>query len=141
MHKKNLPFLPAGDVVSIDLRFSTDQILWMLGMTEDADGNPVSNSSIFFSLLASMRVSRGADESFRRPVEVGPGQAQFSENALAEKFNLGRKRLHALLGRLEATKAVSIDQTTTYSTITFRCVKSWKTGQGRVVNNPNFINP
>lgn len=141
LHKQNLPFLPAGETATVDLRLSSDQILWMLGSTEDADGNTVSNSAIFFSLLASMRVSRGVDESFRRPVTVNAGQAQFSEVTLAERLNVGRKRLHAILGRLGATRAVSIGQSTTYSTVTFRCVKSWKTSGGRVLNNPYFTNP
>ncbi len=142
MNNQNLTqFLPEGEVVAIDLRLSTDQLRWLQGSTEDADGTPVSNSGIFFALLSSMRVSRGVDESFRRPVEVNPGQAQFAEHALAERFNIGRKRLHSLLGRLEATRAVSISQSTTSSIVTFHCVKSWKTRRGDIVSNPSFINP
>ena len=86
---------------SIRLKLTADAIEWLSGTTTDNDGNEIRNSDIFTGLLREMRTATGYDATYRRPLNLMPGQAQFSEIGLAERWNLGRKKMHNILARMK----------------------------------------
>ena len=67
------------------------------------------------------------DGTYRRPFNLKPGQAQFSEIGLAERWNLGRKKMHNILSKMEDAGLVEIFNSRIGSAITFSCVTGWET--------------
>ena len=112
---------------SISLMLTADAIEWLSGTTTDNDGNEIRNIDIFTGLLKEMRTAAGYDGTYRRPLNLKPGQAQFSEIGLAERWNLGRKKMHNILSRMEAVGLVGIYNSRIGSAITFSCVTGWET--------------
>lgn len=112
---------------SISLKLTADAIEWLSGTTTDNDGNEIRNIDIFNELLREMRTAAGYDGTYRRPLNLKPGQAQFSEIGLAERWNLGRKKMHNILSRMEAVGLVEIYNSRIGSAITFSCVTGWET--------------
>ena len=112
---------------SINLKLTADAIEWLSGTTTDNVGNEIRNIDIFTGLLKEMRTAAGYDATYRRPLNLKPGQAQFSEIGLAERWNLGRKKMHNILSRMEAVGLVGIYNSRIGSAITFSCVTGWET--------------
>lgn len=112
---------------SISLKLTADAIEWLSGTTTDNDGNEIRNIDIFTGLLKEMRTAAGYDGTYRRPLNLKPGQAQFSEIGLAERWKLGRKKMHNILSRMEAVGLVEIYNSRIGSVITFSCVTGWET--------------
>ena len=112
---------------SISLKLNADAVEWLSGTTTDNDGNEIRNIDIFTRLLNEMRTTAGYDDTFRRPLNLKPGQAQFSEIGIAERWNLGRKKMHNILARMEAVGLVEIYNSRIGSAITFSCVTGWET--------------
>lgn len=106
---------------------TADAIEWLSGTTTDNDGNEIRNIDIFNGLLKEMRTNAGYDCKYRRPLNLKPCQAQFSEIGLAERWNLGRKKMHNILSRMEAVGLVEIYNSRIGSAITFSCVTGWET--------------
>lgn len=111
---------------NINLRLTAEAVEWLSGTTTDTDGNEVRNIDIFNGLLKGMRTEAGYDSSFRRPLNLQPGQAQFSEIGLAERWKLGRKRMHNILSRMEAVGLVAIFNSRIGSAMSFVCVRGWE---------------
>ena len=112
---------------SISLKLTADAIEWLSGTTTDNDGNEIRNIDIFTGLLKEMRTAAGYDGTYRRPLNLKPGQAQFSEIGLAERWKLGRKKMHNILSRMVAVGLVEIYNSRIGSVITFSCVTGWGT--------------
>lgn len=112
---------------SISLKLTADAIEWLSGTTTDNDGNEIRNIDIFNGLLREMRIAAGYDGTYRRPLNLKPGQAQFSEIGLAERWKLGRKKMHNILSRMVAVGLVEIYNSRIGSVITFSCVTGWET--------------
>ncbi len=112
---------------SISLKLTADAIEWLSGTTTDNDGKEVCHIDIFSGLLKEMRTTAGYNGTFRRPLNLMPGQAQFSEIGLAERWNLGRKKMHNILSRMEDAGLVEIYNSRVGSAITFSCVMGWET--------------
>lgn len=112
---------------SISLKLTADAIEWLSGTPTDNVGNEIRNIDIFTGLLKEMRTAAGYDATYRRPLNLKPGQAQFSEIGLAERWNLGRKKMHNILSRMEAVGLVGIYNSRIGSAITFSCVTGWET--------------
>lgn len=112
---------------SISLKLTADAIEWLSGTTTDNDGNEIRNIDIFNGLLREMRIAAGYDGTYRRPLNLKPGQAQFSEIGLAERWKLGRKKMHNILSRMVAVGLVEIYNSRIGSAITFSCVTGWET--------------
>ena len=129
---KNYPFL------SINLRLTAEALEWLSGTTTNNDGKEIPNMALFSYLLKDMSTSPGYDGTFRRPLNLKPGQVQFSEIGLADKWNLGRKKIHNLLSRMEAAGLVSIYNSRVGSALSFTCVSGWKNTDGETVINGFF---
>lgn len=112
---------------SIGLKLTADAIEWLSGTTTDNDGNEIRNIDIFTGLLKEMRTAVGYDCKYRRPLNLKPCQAQFSEISLAERWKLGRKKMHNILSRMEAVGLVEIYNSRIGSAITFSCVTDRET--------------
>ena len=112
---------------SIGLKLTADAIEWLSGTTTDNDGNEIRNIDIFIGLLREMRTAAGYDGTYRRPLNLKPSQAQFSEIGLAERWRLGRKKMHNILSRMEAVGLVEIYNSRIGSAITFSCVMGCET--------------
>ena len=137
MEQQNIyPFL---SVLSVSIRLTTEAVEWLSGTTTDNDGNEIRNIVIFGSLLKEMRTTPGYDAGFRRPLNLQPGQAQFSEIGLAEKWNLGRKKMHNILTRMETAGLVNIYNSRIGSAVSFSCIMGWKNLDGEVVANGYFV--
>lgn len=119
---------------SLNLRLTADALEWLLGTTTDNDGKEIPNMAIFSELLKDMRTTAGYDGSFRRPLNLKPGQMQFSEISLAERWNLGRKKTHNLLSRMEAAGLVGIYNSRVGSALSFPCVSGWGNPDGETIN-------
>lgn len=111
---------------NISMKLTTDAVELLSGTTTDNDGNEIRNIDIFSGLLKEMRTSAGYDGTYRRPLNLKPGQAQFSEIGLAERWNLGRKKMHNILSKMEDTGLVEIYNSRIGSAITFSCVTGWE---------------
>ena len=120
---------------SVNIRLTAEAVEWLSGTTTDNDGNAISNMAIFSRLLKDMRTTPGYDDTFRRPLNLNPGQAQFSEIGLADKWNFGRKRMHNILARMEAAGLVSIYNSRVGSALSFSGITGWKNSDGELVSN------
>ncbi len=114
---------------SISMNLTADAVEWLSGTTTDNDGKEIHNISIFNGLLNEMRTNAGYNGAFRRPLNLKPGQAQFSEIGLAERWNLGRKKMHNILSKMEDAGLVEIYNSRIGSAITFSCVTDWETSE------------
>ena len=123
---------------SISLKLTADAIEWLSGTTTDNDGNEIRNIDIFTGLLKEMRTAAGYDGTYRRPLNLKPGQAQFSEIGLAERWKLGRKKMHNILARMETAGLVAIYNSRIGSTVSFSCIMGWKNSDGKLVSNGFF---
>ena len=119
----------------VNLRLTAEAVQWLSGTTTDNDGKEIPNIAIFSELLKDMRTTAGYDGSFRRPLNLKPSQAQFSEISLAERWNLGRKRMHNILSRMEAAGLVSIYNSRIGSALSFSCITGWENREGEVTAN------
>ena len=115
---------------SVNIRLTVEAVEWLSGTTTDNDGKAISHMAMFSGLLKEMRTSPGYDGTFRRPLNLNPGQAQFSEIGLADNWNLGRKKMHNLLSRMEAAGLVSIYNSRIASALSFTCITGWKNHDG-----------
>lgn len=112
---------------SINIKLTADAVEWLSGTTTDNDGKEIRHIDIFSGLLKEMRTTAGYDGTFRRPLNLKAGQAQFSEIGLAERWKLGRKKMHNILSRMEDAGLVEIYNSRVGSAITFSCVNGWET--------------
>lgn len=124
---------------SVSIRLTAEAVEWLSGTTTDNDGNTISHMAIFNGLLKEMRTAPGYDGTFRRPLNLKPGQAQFSEIGLADNWNLGRKKMHNLLSRMEAIGLVSIYNSRIGSALSFSCITGWKNLDGEPIANGLYI--
>ncbi|EOS07422.1 MULTISPECIES: hypothetical protein [Bacteroidales] len=115
---------------SVNIRLTVEAVEWLSGTTTDNDGKAISHMAMFSGLLKEMRIAPGYDGTFRRPLNLNPGQAQFSEIGLADNWNLGRKKMHNLLSRMEAAGLVSIYNSRIASALSFTCITGWKNHDG-----------
>lgn len=120
---------------SINIRLTAEAVEWLSGTTTDNNGNAISNMAIFSGLLKEMRTAPGYDGTFRRPLNLKPGQAQFSEIGLADNWNLGRKKMHNILSKMEAAGLVSIYNSRIGSAISFICITGRENREGEVTAN------
>ena len=123
---------------SVNIRLTAEAVQWLLGTTTDNNGKGIPNMAIFNELLKDMRTTAGYDSSFRRPLNLKPGQTQFSEISLAERWNLGRKRMHNILARMEAAGLVSIYNSRIGSALSFSCITGWEKLNGEPIPNGLF---
>lgn len=77
--------------------FSCDALQWLQGPATDNNGETVSNAALFIDLLSRMRFTDGMSRDFRRPQPLLAGQAQYSEEQLAGRWNMGRKKVRNIL--------------------------------------------
>ena len=112
---------------SISMKLTANSIEWLSGTMTDNDGNEIRNIDLFIGLLKEIRTAAGYDGTYRRPLNLKPGQAQFSEIGLAERWNLGRKKMHNILSKMEDAGLVEIFNSRIGSAITFSCVTGWET--------------
>ncbi len=123
---------------SVSIRLTAEAVEWQSGTTADNEGNTISNMAIFSGMLKDMRTTPGYDAGFRRPLNLKPGQAQFSEIGLADGWNLGRKRMHNILARMEAAGLVTIYNSRIGSALSFTCITGWNNSDGEIVTNDFF---
>ena len=132
-HQNSYPFS------SLNLQLSAEALELLSGTTTDNNGKEIPNMALFSYLLKEMRTTAGYDDSFRRPLNLKPGQMQFSEISLAERWNLGRKKMHNLLSKMEAVGLVSIYNSRVGSALSFTCVSRWENPDGELLTNGFFI--
>ena len=104
----------------------SEAIQWLSGTTRDNDDKSFRNFDFFLSLLKEMRTDSGKDTKFRRSYQLDPGEAQFSEIGLADKWNLGRKKVHNLLLKMETLGLIELHNSRLGSWLTFKCVSNWR---------------
>lgn len=131
-HKNTYPFS------SVSFRLPAEAVEWLSETTTDNDGNEIRNMAIFGGLLKDMRTTPGYDAEYRRPLNLQPGQVQFSEISLADKWNLGRKKTHNILARMEAAGLVRIFNSRIGSALSFTCISGWENPDGEVIANGFF---
>ena len=120
----------------IRFHLTAEAIEWLDGTTKDDDGNTICNHTLFYDLLARMRLLPGRDSSFRRPQELQPGQLQFSEPGLAEEWHMGRKKVRNLLATMERLGMITVSTSKVASVASVTCVEGWTDTLGSYVGNP-----
>lgn len=123
---------------SMVVRYSREANEWLCGHTINDDDQTVSHSDLFQDLLSYLNFFLYCDESFHRPVEVQPGQAQFSELHLAERWRMGRKKVHNLLSTMQELKLIRVEGSRSSSVISYLCVESWSMTGKDYVKNPYY---
>ena len=126
MNSKNMQKYNSFNFTEISLTLSFEAINWLAGTTKDKEDKPFRNFDFFISLLKEMRTNNGKDTKFRRSYNLEPGEAQFSEIGLADKWNLGRKKVHNLLLKMETFSLIELHNSRLGSWLTFKCVSKWR---------------
>ena len=126
MNSKNMQKYNGFNFTEITMILSSEAINWLSRTTRDKDDMPFRNFDFFLSLLKDMRTDSGKDIKFRRAYRLDPGEAQFSEICLADKWNLGRKKVHNMLMKMESLSLVEINNSRLGSWLTFKCVSRWR---------------
>lgn len=134
--KETYPFKKPQGFRTIRFHLTAEAIGWLGGTTKDDDGNTICNHTLFYNLLARMRLLPGRDNSFRRPQELQPGQLQFSETGLAEEWHMGRKKVRNLLATMERLGMITASSTKVASVASVSCVEGWTDTQGSYVAPP-----
>ena len=126
MNLKNMKKYNDFNFTEITMILSSEAIQWLSGTTRDNDDKSFRNFDFFLSLLKEMRTDCGKDTKFRRSYQLDPGEAQFSEIGLADKWNLGRKKVHNLLLKMETLGLIELHNSRLGSWLTFKCVSNWR---------------
>lgn len=126
---------------TIRFHLTAEAIEWLVGTTNDNDGNTIGNHTLFYDLLARVRSLPGRNGSFRRPQELQPGQLQFSETSLAEEWHMGRKKVRNLLATMERLGLITVSTSKVASVASVTCIEGWTDMQGSYVGNPYHTAP
>ena len=126
MNSKNMEKYNDFNFTEITMTFSSEAINWLAGTTKDKEDKPFRNFDFFISLLKEMRTDSGKDTTFRRSYQLDPCEAQFSEIGLADKWNLGRKKVHNLLLKMETLGLIELHNSRLGSWLSFKCVSNWE---------------
>ena len=126
MNSKNMEEYNDFNFTEITMILSSEAINWLLGTTRDKDDMTFRNFDFFLSLLKEMRTDSGKDTKFRRAYNLDPGEAQFSEIGLADKWNIGRKKVHNMLMKMETFGLIELHNSRLGSWLTFKCVSNWR---------------
>ena len=119
---------------TIRFHLAAEAIEWLDGTTKDDDDNAIGNHTLFYNLLARMRLVPGRDSSFRRPQELQAGQLQLSETGLAEEWNIGRKKVRNLLVTMEKLGLIAVNASKVASVASVTCIEGWTDTRGNYVS-------
>ena len=131
------PMYPS-ETVSMSFRFSGKALQWLHGTTKDDVGVEVGNFTLFRNLLSGMALASGEGNGFRRPLVLSAGQAQYSEERLSSKWNMGRKRIRNLLATLTDLGLIDTHRSRVASVMTFPCMIEWEMTEGCTISNPLY---
>ena len=134
---KQNPMYPS-ETVSMSFRFSGKALQWLRGTTTDDGGKETCNFTLFGDLLSVMALASGEGNGFRRPLVLSAGQAQYSENQLSSRWNMGRKRVRNLLATLTGLGLIDTRRSRVASVMTFPCIMVWETTDGCTISNPFY---
>ena len=138
MDKETYRFMYPAGIASLSFVFSQKALQWLCGTTTDDDGRETVNFILFGDLLARMALTTGESKGFRRPLMLSAGQAQYSEEQLSTRWNMGRKRIRNLLDALTDMGLIGTSRSRVASVMTFQCVRGWKTADGSHIDNTFF---
>ena len=136
MDKEKQSSMYPSDTVSMSFRFSGKALQWLHGTTKDDGGKETSNFTLFDDLLSGMLFASGESNGFRRPLVLSAGQAQYSENRLSSRWNMGRKRVRNLLATLTDLGLIDTRRSRVASVMTLPCMIEWETPDGGTISNP-----
>ena len=136
MDKETQNFMIPAGIVSMSFRFSGKALQWLHGTTKDDNGNETGNFSLFNDLMSWMSLASCEGNGFRRPLMLSAGQAQYSENWLSSRWNIGRKRVRNLLATLTGLGLIDTRRSRVASVMTFPCLIEWETTDGDIISNP-----
>lgn len=135
MDKETYKFMCPAGITSFAFMFSDRALQWLCGTTTDDDGKEISGFVLFGDLLARMALTTGEVKGFRRPLALSAGQAQYSEEQLSDRWNMGRKRIRNLLATLTDLGLIDTCRSRVASVMTFPCLRGWETADG-IISNP-----
>ena len=127
-----------SEIVSMSFLFSGKALQWLHGTTKDDSGKETGNFTLFEDLLSLMSLASGEGNGFRRPLMLSAGQAQYSENRLSSRWNMGRKRVRNLLATLTDLGLIDTRRSRVASVMTFPCLLQWETTDGGTISNPYY---
>lgn len=123
---------------SVTLELSTEALIWLMQSTTDNDGRSVLHLLLFYDLLCRMRTITGSDMTFRRPLNLAPGMLQFSEETLSNDWNIGRRRVRAILATMEGLHLIVCESSRVASSIALTGLRAWTEPSGNEVPNPSY---
>ena len=136
MDKEKQSSMYPAEIVSMSFRFSGKALQWLHGTTKDDSGKETCNFTLFGNLLSRMAFASGEGNGFRRPLVLSAGQAQYSEERLSSRWNMGRKRVRNLLATLTELGLIDTRRSRVASVMTFPCLIEWETTEGCTISNP-----
>lgn len=125
-----------SNIHSLSLQLSAKALLWLMESTTDNSGKAIPNITFYFDLLCRMRTNSGSDMRFRRPLILTPGKLQYSEEILADDWNLSRRRVRAVLTDMSRLGLILAEISTVASWIALTGLESWIEPSGKAVTNP-----
>ena len=123
---------------NVCLVMSVKAMLWLTNCTLDRKGGIIPNWLLFYDLMARMRTESGCNESFRRSLELEPGMLQFSEELLADDWNVGRWQVRFILAKMKELRLIDYMSSRIASTIALRSLYSWVDMSGNEVINQSI---
>ena len=138
MNKEKQSSMYPSETVSMSFLFSGKALQWLHGTTKDDSGKETGNFTLFEDLLSLMSLASGEGNGFRRPLMLSAGQAQYSENRLSSRWNMGRKRVRNLLATLTDLGLIDTRRSRVASVMTFPCLLQWETTDGGTISNPYY---
>ena len=121
MNKETRNSMYPSEIVSMSFRFSGKALQWLHGTTTDNSGKTIGNFTLYGDLLSGMASADAEGKGFRRLVMLSAGQAQYSEERLSSRWNMGRKRVRNLLATLTELGLIDTHRSRVASVMTFPC--------------------
>lgn len=122
---------------SVKIIFTKEALKFLSETTLNDSGMPVSNYLLYLDLLSRMQLRSAVDGSYRRPIDIEAGQAQFSEIRLVSDWQMGRKKIHNLLATMSQLGLIEMQYSRVASVMLFTGIESWaKRGDNNLKRNP-----
>jgi hypothetical protein len=121
---------------SLDMKLTAEAMTWLIDTTIDNDGIHIPNMLLYYDLLCRMRTDSGSNLSFRRPLSLSSGQFQFSEENLANDWNIGRRRIRTILARMTELDLISTTSSRVASFASITSLMDWTDSNGNRQPNP-----
>ena len=123
---------------TIRLALTAEALAWLARTTVNDRKEVISHFTILNDFLRAMRTDAGADGTFRRPIEISAGMAQYAEIELGQRHGFGRTRMRNIISKMEELGLLEVDKSTIGSVAALTAVTGWQVGGDERTRNPYY---